>query len=178
MNRKSIRPMEDTDRVVNIHGTMILRICLVILGNQHDAEDAVQETFLRFITEANNVNDLEHEKAWLIRTATNICKDMKRYLIRHNHINLDDLSDYLFRESDKELMESIILLPDKYKTVIHLHYMEGYKTEEVAAILKISPDTARKRLQYARQRLKKMIKEEDSNLYQETKLSPFGSIIS
>ncbi len=163
MYQKSVRPAEDVDRVVNMHGTMIFRICLVLLGNQHEAEDAVQETFLRFMKKAHGVNDFEYEKAWLIRTATNICRDMKRYRIRHNHVNLDELSEYISRESDKDLMEAIMLLPDKFKTIIHLHYMEGYKTEEIAAILKIRPETARKRLQYARQKLKVIMEPDHSD---------------
>ena len=178
MIHNSIRPPEDVDRVVNMYGTMIFRICLVILGNEHDSEDAVQETFLRFMTKAIYVHDIQHEKAWLIRTATNICKDMKRYRLRHIHINIDDLNDYLSQESDRELIESTMLLPDKYKTVIHLHYMEGYKTEEIASILKISPETARKRLQYARQKLKLIIEPDDSVPLLDSKLSHIHSVIN
>ena len=178
MKHNSVRPAEDVDRIVNVHGTMIFRICLVILGNEHDAEDAVQETFLRFMTKAIKVHDFEHEKAWLIRTATNICKDMKRYRLRHNHINIDDLNDYLSQENDRKLIESVLLLPDKYKTIIHLYYMEGYKTEEVAAILKISPEAARKRLQYARQNLKLVIEQENPESIPTSKLSQVHSVIN
>ncbi len=178
MMHSSVRPAEDVIRIVNNHGTMIFRICLVILGNDQDAEDAVQETFLRFMTKAIGVSDFEHEKAWLIRTASNICKDMKRYRLRHNHINIEDVDNYLSPESDRELIESILLLPDKYKTVIHLHYMEGYKTEEIAAILQISPETARKRLQYARQKLKLIIEPEAFVPLPNGSLSHIHSIIN
>ena len=172
----SVRPTEDVNRVVNLHGTMVFRICLVILGNEHDAEDATQETFLRFMTKATDVSDFEYEKAWLIRTSTNICKDMKRYRLRHNHINIDDLNDYLSQESEKEIIEAIMHLPDKFKSVIHLHYMEGYKTEEIATILKISPGTVRKRLQYARQKLKLLINPDDSKSPLNSKLSHISSV--
>lgn len=178
MMHGSIRPTKDVDRVVNMYGTMLFRICLVILGNEQDAEDAVQESFLRFMTKAINVHDFEHEKAWLIRTATNICKDMKRYRLRHTHINIDDLNDYLTKENDRELIESIMLLPDKYKTVIHLHYMEGYKAEEIATILKISPEAARKRLQYARQKLKSIIEPDDSAPHMNGNIRQVHSVIN
>ncbi len=178
MKHNSVRPTEDVNRVVHRYGTMLFRICLVILGNEHDAEDAVQETFLRFMTKAWKVHEVEHEKAWLIRTATNLCKDMKRYRLRHNHMNIDDLNDYFTQESDKELFESILLLPDQYKTIIHLHYMEGYKTEEIAAVLKIRPETVRKRLQYARQRLKLLINPENSGALFERKPTRIHSVVN
>lgn len=130
------------------------------------------------MTKAINVYDFEHEKAWLIRTATNVCKDMKRYRLRHSHINIDDLNDYLTNENDRELIESIMLLPDKYKTVIHLHYMDGYKAEEIAAILKISPEAARKRLQYARQKLKSIIEPDNSIPLWGSRLDHLHSIIN
>jgi RNA polymerase sigma factor (sigma-70 family) len=160
MGQNSVRPADEVTRIMNTYGNMIFRICLVILGNEHDAEDAVQDTVIRFMTKAPGLMDSEHEKAWLIRTATNLCKDMKRYSLRHRHLNIDDLNDYFAPESDRELIECVMSLPDKYKTILHLYYIEGYHTEEIAAILKIRPEAVRKRLQYARQRLKSVLEQE------------------
>lgn len=148
MKQNSVRPADEVIRIVNNYGNMIFRICVVILENKQDAEDAVQETVLRFMTKSADHMDSEHEKAWLIRTATNLCKDMKRYRLRHRHLNIDELNDYFEPESDRELIESVMSLPDKYKTVLHLYYMEGYHTEEIAVILNIRPEAVRKRLQY------------------------------
>ena len=69
----------DIDRIVDTYGNMLFRICLVILCNESDAEDAVQDTFIKYLSKSPTFNDSEHEKAWLITVATNRCKNMRRY---------------------------------------------------------------------------------------------------
>ena len=61
---------------VEKYGDMLFRICFSILLNEADAEDALQETFIRYMTKAPLFSDSDHEKAWLIKVATNLCKNM------------------------------------------------------------------------------------------------------
>ena len=86
MQKKSVRPADeeenDIEQLVRTHGQMLYKICLVMLCNSYDAEDAVQETFLRYITKGPDTGDTEHQKAWLIRTATNLCKNMRLLRLR------------------------------------------------------------------------------------------------
>ena len=155
MTNHSGRPTDDeTECIVNTYSNMLFRLCFTVLRNNADAEDAVEDTFLKYITKSPCFRNEEHTKAWLIRVATNICKDMYRFNKKRDYISFDDLFNYSKAEENNELLEEVMNLPVKYKTVIYLFYIEGYKTDEIAEILSISSPAVRKRLQYAREKLK------------------------
>ncbi len=143
--------------IVDKYGSMLFRICIVILANREDAEDAVQETFLRYLKKAPDFSDSEHEKAWLIHVATNICKDIRRFNFRNKHADIDELSEFLVtghREENTGILEEVMKLKPKYREMIVLFYIEGYKIREIAEICGISAAAAKKRLQYARDSLR------------------------
>lgn len=157
MKRHSVRPTDDEiENTVDKYSNMLFKLCFTILCNNADAEDAVSDTFVKYISLLPKFNDEEHKKAWFIRVATNICNDIHRFNKRHNYVNIDDLHDYCkdTQENDISILEEVMNLPIKYKTVMHLFYIEGYKTDEISEILSISPSAVRKRLQYARNMLK------------------------
>ncbi len=139
---------------VDKYSKLLFRICYSMLLNQADAEDALQETFIRYMTKAPLFKDSEHEKAWLIKVATNISKNMLRFKTRHQSVNLSELKNIGIDTDDRDIFEAIMSLPSKYKIILDLYYMEGYKSSEIASILNLSPVAVRKRLQYARQLLK------------------------
>ena len=146
---------------VEKYSQMLFRICYSILCNKHDAEDALQETFLRYMTKAPLFNDSEHEKAWLIKVATNISKNMVRFNSRHAVENLDELRHIGISDDDRDIFELIMRLPAKYKIVLDLYYIEGYKANEIADITNTSPVAVRKRLQYGRKMLKLELERND-----------------
>ena len=155
MTDRSERPTDaDIERIVTTYGDMIFKICLVSLGSEADAEDALQNTILKYIDRAPAFHDAEHEKAWLIRVAANICKDMHRFRLRNAHLNIEDLQEYCRTGESTDILEAVMALPQKYKSVLYLFYVEGYKTGAIANILRIAPTTVRKRLQYGRRLLK------------------------
>ncbi len=156
MGNTSVRPTDQNSNielVINKYNNTLFRICFVILTNEHDAEEALQDTYLRYINKAPAFNDEEHEKAWLIKVATNICKDMRRFKFRYTNFNLD-YQRYSITHESSDVLEKVMSLPAKYKEVILLHYIEGYKVDEVAQILNITVSATKKRLQYAREKLK------------------------
>ena len=140
---------------VEQYSQMLFRVCYNILCNKHDAEDALQETFLKYMLKAPLFRDSDHEKAWLIKVATNISKNMVRFNNRHAAENLDELRGIGISYDDRDIFEMIMHLPSKYKIVLDLYYIEGYKANEIADITDTSPVTVRKRLQYGRMMLKK-----------------------
>ena len=151
----TVRPTDDEiTSTVQKYSDVLFRLCFSILCNYADAEDAVSDTIVKYIKKAPPFNDEDHKKAWLIKTASNVCKDKRRFNIRHNYVNLDDISEYQQEDSNNDVLMCLLRLPDKYKYVIHLFYIEGYKTEEIAKILEISSSAVRKRLQYGRKLLK------------------------
>ncbi len=155
MERRSDRPADDEiEEVVTVYANMLFKLCFTILCNSTDAEDAVSDTFVKWITKAPSFRNEEHRKAWLIRVATNICLDMRRFHKRHPSICLDEVYGYCQQETGYTILKDILSLPAKYKTVLYLFYIEGYQTEEIAKLLSISGSAVRKRLQYGRDMLK------------------------
>lgn len=146
---------------VEKYSKMLFRICYGILNNKADAEDAVQETFLRYMTKAPLFRDSDHEKAWLIKVATNISKNMSRFNLLHAAGNIDELRDIGIKDDDRDIFTLIMGLPAKYKIVLDLYYIEGYKANEIAHITNTSPAAVRKRLQYGRKMLKLELERND-----------------
>ncbi len=154
MNQKRDRSEEEIKELVDKYSSLIFRITYCILCNSYDAEDAVQETFLRYLTKAPEFNDEEHRKAWLIRVSANISKNMLMFRLRRDTVTLDDIESIGISQNDYELFELIMSLPAKHKIVMTLYYVEGYKCKEIAEIIGINEDAVRKRLQKGRELLK------------------------
>lgn len=152
---------EDIERIVLKYSNMLFKICLVLLRNEHDAKDAVQDTFYQYIRKEIEFKNEDHEKAWLIRVATNICKNMLRFKFMHPKVDIEVLYDYSESEENSEILEDLILIPYKFKIVMILHYVEGYKVDEIAKIIGKTPSAVKMRLQKGRKLLKQeYLKEE------------------
>lgn len=147
-------------KVIDTHGDNLYRICLIMLGNKQDAEDVLQETFLKYIQKAPKFRDDTYEKAWLFRCVSNMCKDMLRFRKRHRYENIDDLEVPYIMEEDRLILEEIMTLSTKYKEVLILYYSEGYKISEIAEMIQSSQSTVKKRLERGRNLLKNNLKEQ------------------
>ena len=150
----------DVERIVDTYGNMLFRICLVMLSNEKDAEDVVQDTLITYLTKAPTFNDSEHEKAWLITIATNRCKNMRRYNFIRKHMDIHDVQLYCKNDEDYGLLDHLMRLPTKHKVVLLLHYVEGYKVDEIAKILTITTSAVKKRLQRGRELLRERYRKE------------------
>jgi RNA polymerase sigma factor (sigma-70 family) len=153
---------QDIERVVDTYGNMLFRICLVILCNEKDAEDVVQDTFITYLTKSPSFHDSEHEKAWLITVATNRCKNMRRFNLMRRHIDISDLQLYSKDVESYGLLDHLMKLPIKYKIVLLLYYVEGYKVDEIATLLNITSSAVKKRLQRGRVLIKENYRKENS----------------
>lgn len=152
----------DVAEIYHRHAKTIYRVCFTYMKNPTDTDDAVSETFVKLIKSGKQFESIEHEKAWLIRTATNVCKDFLKHWSRKN-ANIDDYTDQLFADDSfivDDIMKAILCLPDKYKTVIFLFYYEGYACPDIANILGKPQATVRYHLQVARKKLKEKLGED------------------
>lgn len=140
-------------------GDMVYRLALCRLQDQSDAEDVYQEVFLRLFRCYDAADgDVERMKAWLIRTTVNRCNDVMRFRFRHGTVSIETLGEAAAEESEAfAVWDAVAQLPGKFRTVVHLHYAEGYSTEEIAKILSIPPATVRSRLRRARRKLKSVL---------------------
>ena len=144
---------------LNTYGNAILRCAYSYLHNMADAEEILQDTLLKLLTAAPTFDSEEHKKAWLLKVAANLSKNR----IEYNAIrDCDELDESLAAEGREDLSfvwEAVKQLPTQYREVIHLHYYEGYSTEEMAQILSRNPSTIRSDLRRGREKLKSVLKE-------------------
>ena len=145
---------KDIREAVIKYSDMLYKICIVILCNEQDVQDAIQDTFCRYLEKKPDFSDEEHEKAWLIKVATNICRDMIRFRIRHPKVSIDEVENILVAPEQRETLIELLELPVKHKTVIYLHYVEGYPIKEIAEILGISESAVKSRLLRGRKQMR------------------------
>ncbi len=154
MSQLSTRPVDWEDLVTqNEH--RLYRAALAILGDRQEAEDAVQDAFLRFLEKAPRT--LDNPGAWLLRVLVNGCKSRLRLAWRR----VGPLPETLPAPGpeEREEMEELWSLPPEDRAVLHLHYYEGYSTDEIARMLGQRPGTVRSRLSRARGKLRKLLED-------------------
>jgi len=131
-----------------------------MLRNDQDAQDAVQDTFMKYMKKAPAFESPEHEKAWLITVATNTCRDMQRLRLRHAHVDADNLPDRAAQTQDGGILRVLTALPEKYRLVLTLHYVEEYKVGEIADMIGKTPSAVKMRLKKGRELLEKQYRKE------------------
>lgn len=144
--------------LVNKYENTLYRTALSILGDRSGAEDAVQDTFLRWLEKRPDFTDETHEKAWLLRVTINRCNSLLRAVKRHP---LTELLDIYPAETAEEagVLEAVLALPPRERAAVHLFYYEGYDTGEIAALTGQRPGTVRSHLSRARARLREWLAE-------------------
>ncbi|MBM6925885.1 RNA polymerase sigma factor [Pseudoflavonifractor phocaeensis] len=147
------------ETLIYTHQNTLYRAALAILGDAHEAEDAVQDAFLRCLEKAPCFESPAHEKAWLLRVTVNGCKSRLRSPWRRRTAPLLDTYPAAGPE-EESLLESIMALPAKDRAVLHLYYYEGYQTAEIAAMTGWREGTVRSRLSRARAKLGDLLKGE------------------
>ncbi len=160
MRNTSVRPADSIEIMVNTYGNMLFRLCLITLGNASDAEDAVQETFMKYLQKAPEFEDAEHEKAWLITVATNKCKDMLRFKSRHPVVDMDEIKELTKESSDSGILDALMTLPEKFRMVLVLYYVEEYSIEDIARVIGKTTSAVKMRLQKGRRLLREAYRKE------------------
>ncbi|MBE6933067.1 MAG: sigma-70 family RNA polymerase sigma factor [Ruminococcaceae bacterium] len=152
-----MKTKEEWTKVYHRHCQTVWNICYPYFMNPADTEDAVQETFLRLIRSGKAFRDEEHEKAWLIVTAKNVCRDeMKR--ARRKDVPLEEASALRSPETpEDETLLAIRELPEKQRLVIYLYYYEGYGTVKISQMLQRPQASVRSDLRRGRMALKKRL---------------------
>lgn len=179
---------EYIQKTIETYSPMVYRLAYSLVKNRSDADDIHQEVFLRFIKYQPRFESEEHAKFWFIRVTTNQCKNWWKLAWRRV-ISLSEYeeenrgvpepgcmnagvpgSGYEDRgipgfgneekSRDRDIIEVVKALPQKYRVVIHLFYYEQMKAEEIARTLGIKASTVRTRLTRARKKLSEMLKED------------------
>lgn len=156
-------------RAMDEHGDMVLRLALSQVRTMPDAEDVFQDVFMRLMIANIDFTSSEHLKAWLIRATVNRCHDLQRARAR-KAARTEPLSDrhaetLADRQTappgfEPDIWHAVGALPDDQRVAVHLHYVEGYSTEEIARIAQCAPATIRTRLFRAREAMRRELDRE------------------
>ncbi|MDE6389515.1 MAG: RNA polymerase sigma factor [Lachnospiraceae bacterium] len=154
MTRANKKSESEINRILQTYSDMLYRTAYLLLGNPHDVQDVLQEVLLRYMEKAPVFTSCDYEKAWLLRVTSNCCKDCLRFRKRRSYTNLEQIQECLPAPEDRQLLYELYALPAKWKTVLLLHYFEGYQIREIAKITGLSENAVKKRLQRGRDALK------------------------
>ena len=151
----TLKATYDITGVFRRHVKSVYRLCYSYVGSAADAEDATQATFMKLVDKPRTFKDHEHEKAWLLACAANVCKDELKSARRKRAGDMPaDVVDPQSHAESSNVLDAVLALPEQYKDCVYLHYYEGYKTDEIASMTNTPPSTIRNRLSEARKLLK------------------------
>ena len=155
----TMRSPKEIDRAIELYADTIRRICMIYLKNYTDTEDIFQTVFLKYLQSTQIFENQAHEKAWFIRVSINACKDLKKSFFHSRTVSLDTLvSQPAVQNSDnREVLEAVLSLPQKYRNVIYLHYYEGYTAPQIGQLLGKKTNTIYTLLTRARLLLKEKL---------------------
>lgn len=143
--------------------SMLFRIAFTEVKSQADAEDIMQEVFIKLLRYQPEFENAEHEKAWMIRTTLNLCKDFWKCKWNQATTGLENVPEsekvYMkvpYLEQDETLWR-VLSMQENYRRVLYLFYYEDYAVKEIADILEMPVNTVKTNLRRGREELKKLL---------------------
>ena len=159
MHNQPTRPGDWMAQIVTQYGNKLFRVAFSMMRDKSDAEDAVQDVFMKLYEKQPHFESPDHEIAWLIKVTVNLCKNRLR---SHWWKRAEPILETHPAQTDEQqsIMQTVLELPSRYRIVIHLFYYEGYSTKEIAEITKQKESTVRQQLTRARRMLKDILEGE------------------
>lgn len=157
-NRQKI----DIGEAYQKYADVLYRVALAHTSNDADAQDVVQDVFIKYMTKAPLFSSDEHERAWLLRVTINRCHDVIRRLKVRDTLPLDEAVHIAAEDKTdiSEVLDCLSHIPEKNRDVVILHYLEGFSQQETAKILGISLSAVKMRISRAKEALQKVRQEE------------------
>lgn len=145
--------------LIETYSDMLIRISYSYMKNLSDAEDITQEVFIKLLEKQPDFKNKTHEKSWLIRVAINLSKDKLKSSYFKNTTSLED--DFVdTTQEDTDVIQAVLSLPVKYRSIVFLYYYENYSISEISNILNIKESTVGSQLSRGRKLLKSILKED------------------
>lgn len=152
----------EPERIYNLYFDIVYKVCFLYMKNHADTQDMAQETFCQLLSKPFQYETDEKTKAWLIVSASNLCKNhLKKWWVKKSVSYEDSIAEHADKNglvaesgSGSEVYRTVMSLDEKYALPTYLYYYEGYKTAEIAKILHTKPSTIQTRLAKARELLK------------------------
>ena len=158
-----MQAQQDLDSLLDKYGNMILRLAYTYLKSRADAEDVLQDVFVRVYEKNPEFDSDEHTRAWLVRTTVNLCKNRLGSFWSRNRRPIEDAENAAVFDSYNEgspVIDAVFTHGEKYRVCVFLFYFEGYSTAETARLVGKSETAVRSILHRARQQLREILKED------------------
>ena len=154
-----MRSEQEAARAIELYADTVRRICMLQLKSNSDTEDIFQTVFLKYVLYSGVFENEEHEKAWLIRVTLNACKDFMKSFFRSRTVPLDEIEELTadVPEDHSDVLEAVLSLPVKYKTVVYLYFYEQYSAVEISKLLEKNVNTVYTLLARAKTMLKERL---------------------
>lgn len=161
MNPSRLQQEDNVRRILQQYGDLLYRMSLSIVGNSADAEDMVQDTLVTWLSETPVFPDEAHEKQWLVKVVRNNSLMLIRKRKNRDRILSEQAKVSVGRDADYGILDVLYTLPDKYKAVLLLFYVEEFSVEEIATVLKKSVSAVKMRLKRGREMLSERYREKE-----------------
>lgn len=160
---------EHAERLVEAYADLILRLSYTYLKSTHDAQDICQDVLLKLLTTQKRFESSEHERAWVIRVTINACKNHLASAPRTRIVALDEAqamaSPDALDDGESDVLAAVNQLPADQREAVFLHYYEGYRIAEIAALTGKSEAAVAKSLSRARDKLRTILEGDDNGFH-------------
>ena len=147
--------------LVDTYADLILRVSYQYLKQTCDAEDICQSVFLKYITHDMRFDSVEHEKAWIIRTTINACKDHLKSAFVRRTVALDEAEAVAAPPvPDTEVLDALKKLPEQYRISLYLFYYEDYSAKEIGGVMGKTEANVTQYLSRGRRKLRELLEAE------------------
>lgn len=162
---ENIKPVEYKDfaspeEAFKKYADIVYQLAFVRTKSRADSDDILQEVFLRYMKIWNRMESEEHVKAMLLRITVNCSNSFFGSAWIRKTVPLDNNISEDMRFDDGSVLHQVLMLPQKYRTAIHLFYYCGYSVNEISEIEGIKPATVKTHLKRAREILKIKLEED------------------
>lgn len=157
-----MRSEQEVNKAIERYADTVRRLCVVYLKNHADTEDVFQNVFFKYYLSSKTFESDEHEKAWIIRVTVNACKDMLKSFFRTRVVSLEEIAELPADapEDSGEVLKAVLSLPEKYRSVVYLHYYEDYTAPQISKILHKNVNTVYTLLTRSKELLREKLKSE------------------
>lgn len=144
------------------HSLAMYKVARAMLRNDEDVADAIQSTIMICYEKLHTLQKPQYFKTWMTRILINECNK-----ILQHYRNLDFQEEFTeaarqdMSMAEFEFKEMLSQLSEKYRVILVLYYVEGFKIQEIAALLELNENTVKTRLARAREQVREMYTEED-----------------
>lgn len=156
-----MRSEQEVNRAIERYADTVRRLCVVYLKDHADTEDVFQNVFFKYYLSSKTFESDEHEKAWMIRVTINACKDILKSFFRTRVVSLEEIAELPADapEESGEVLKAVLSLPEKYRSVVYLHYYEDYTAPQISKILHKNVNTVYTLLTRSKELLREKLKD-------------------